>query len=415
MGAISLCETVYTPDVRVSDLHSPTFHDVEHLKIRRTVPMADKEGITYLNAALQPPMNTKVRAAIDEYLDQAITNLNPKPIWQKIAMETKAQLAKHLNVPDSSVTFTRDTTEGLNLFQRSLKFNAGDNVVILDVEHPNQAYGWIGLANEGLEVRLIDTGREKFADADTFAPYVDERTIAIGVSSVMFHSGQMNDIRDICNRFRPKGVDVLVDLTQHVGTAVIDLDDWNVSAAAFSCHKAMGCPSGMAILYVNPNVLQSLKPTPPIVGAGAVSNLAPTLLANTDVQYHSTTARYGHLNMSLISAMALKASVQFIYEDMGIHKVEQHLRWLGQILVSHCQELGIAVIGSQDPHKRSSHVYVLDLMNPGWQDHFTREGIIVSHYRDGVRVSFGFYNNISDVDRLVKSLETGLSRGLPRE
>jgi len=70
--------------------------------------------------------------------------------------------------------------------------------------------------------------------------------------------------------------------------------------------------------------------------------------------------------------------------------------------------------GSQDPHKRSSHVYVLNLKDPAWQDHFQQENIFVSHYRDGVRVSFGFYNNDSDVERFVQSLDKGLRKGLMR-
>jgi selenocysteine lyase/cysteine desulfurase len=47
----------------------------------------------------------------------------------------------------------------------------------------------------------------------------------------MFHNGQLNDVRDICDRYEPKGVEILVDLTQHVGVAPIDLRAWNVSAA----------------------------------------------------------------------------------------------------------------------------------------------------------------------------------------
>lgn len=216
------------------------------------------------------------------------------------------------------MAFTRDTTEGLNLFQRSLKFGPGDNVVVLDVEYPTHVYGWLGLFEQGLEVRRIPTGSETYADAATFAPYVDHRTIAIVLSSIMFHNGQMNIIRDLCSRFRSRSVHVLVDITQHVGVAPIDLTTWGVSAAAFSVHKGLGCPSDRGGLYIAPDVLPMLKAVPPMVGAGAIANLPDSLVEDPDVQYHTTTQRYEHLNLSFVGAVALNASLGFILGDMGI-------------------------------------------------------------------------------------------------
>ncbi|KAJ5379529.1 pyridoxal phosphate-dependent transferase [Penicillium cosmopolitanum] len=103
----------------------------------------------------------------------------------------------------------RDTTEGLNSFIRGIEFTPGDNVAILDSEHPNHAHGWMALREAGLEVRQVPTipesektGNVVEADAETFAPYVDGRTRAIGLSSVIFHSGQKKDIKDICDVYR---------------------------------------------------------------------------------------------------------------------------------------------------------------------------------------------------------------------
>jgi hypothetical protein len=65
------------------------------------------------------------------------------------------------------------------------------------VEYPNHAYQWMSLRPIGLEVRQVPTiamaqeaGQVTAANAATFEPLVDDRTFAIGMSSVMFHSGQ---------------------------------------------------------------------------------------------------------------------------------------------------------------------------------------------------------------------------------
>ncbi|KAK4871120.1 hypothetical protein LT330_000357 [Penicillium expansum] len=384
-------------------------------KYRTLVPAVTREDVHYLNASFQPVMNLRVRAAIDNFLDQAVGTPDPKSGWQSIAQEAQGSLASYLNVPKDSLTFTRDTTEGLNLFQRSIPFQPGSNVVLLEGEHPNHVYGWLGLIEQGLEVRRIDTKDETYADANTFVPFVDENTIAIGLSSIMFHNGQMNNVQDICARFRPQGVHVLVDMTQHVGVSPINLTEWDVSAAAFGCHKGLGCPSGLGALYINPSVLSSLKKTPPITGAGSISNIPSNLIADSNVQYHSSTQRYSHLNISLIGAVSLNASLGLLCDEIGMKRIEAHLRALGRELALALTPLGVRIVGSKSADERAPHLYVLALLHPDWATHFRAEGIYVSHYRCGTRVSFGFYNNVADVRVLGDSIRRGLEKGIPCE
>lgn len=360
-------------------------------------------------------MNLKIKETLDIYLDQAVGHPAPKAIWMQQAAEAKTALAAHVRVPDDSLVYTRDTTEGLNLFQRSLDIRPGDNVVVLAGEHPNHVYGWLALRDEtGLEVRLVPDDTVDAADADTFAPYIDDRTLCIGVSSVMFHSGQLNDVGSIADRFRPRGIHVLADLTQHVGLADIDLTALNVSAAAFGAHKGLACPTGLGALYIQPGVLASLKPTPPVVGAGAIANLRSDLVAQGDVQYHSTAQRYAHFNMSLVSAVALGASLQLL-EGIGMGRIESHVRALGRELIQKLDSLDISVVGSRQARQRSPHIYIVPLLHPNWKSHFQESQVYVTHYRRGVRVSFGFYNSVRDVASFVESVEKGLAKGIPKE
>ncbi|KAF4552533.1 Aminotransferase class-V-like protein 2 [Elsinoe fawcettii] len=386
----------------------------EHAKLRAMVPVLNNQAVTHLNAGFQPPMNATVRQAIQRFVDEATTEPNPKAKWQQRTASAREKLAKHLCVEPKSIAFTRDTTEGLNLFQRSLRFQPGDNVVILDVEHPNHAYGWLALVESGLEVRRVPTEGAVFANAGTFAPFVDGRTVAIGLSSVMFHSGQLNDVRDVAIQFRPRGVHVLADLTQQIGAARINLKSLNVSAAAFGFHKALGCPSGLGGLYVDPQALSTLKSAPPIVGAGAILNLQSDLVAIPDVQYHESTLRYEHLNLSLVGTTALDAALDLL-ENMNVDRVEQHYRALGRELARGCAKIGVEIVGSSKTNERAAHVYILRLLDPAWQEHFKAAGVYVSHYRCGVRVSFGFYNNLADVHTLLDVLMQGLANGIPCE
>ena len=72
-------------------------------------------------------------------------------------------------------------------------------------------------------------------------------------------------------------------------------------------------------------------------------------------------------------------------------------------------KLGIALVGPRSRQHRS-HIYVLALPVAEWVDYLSESGVRVSPERDGVRVSFGLFNTIEDVDRLAAILRARLLR-----
>lgn len=88
-------------------------------------------------------------------------------------------------------------------------------------------------------------------------------------------------------------------MTQQVGFAEVDVQELGVSAAAFSLHKGLNCPTGFAVLYFDPAVTKGTDTVPLIVGYGAVSNTRADLLIFSDpVVYHPSAQRYEHLYVS---------------------------------------------------------------------------------------------------------------------
>ncbi|KAI4594961.1 hypothetical protein KJ359_007484 [Pestalotiopsis sp. 9143b] len=387
---------------------------------RNLVPLVAQPDVVFLNASYAPPSNLIIHEALTTYSYEALRCPHPKPQWQAAAEDLRDLVARYINTKPSNLAFTRDTTEGLSDFIRSAPLVAGDNVVVLDTEHPNHVYGWMALRRIGIEVRQVptmaeaaSTGEVVAATAETFAPWVDERTKAIGLSSIMFHSGQRNDVAGICAAFRPKGIHVLLDATQQAGFAALDVEGLGVSAAAFSLHKGLNCPTGLACLYVDPAVMSELDPVPPTVGYGAVKNTRADLLVPADaLVYHPTASRFDHLNISLAAAAAGKAYLKFYLESLGPDDLENYLYGLGDCLRSECGKLGISIVGPSDRTGHAPHLYILKLLDPVWMDLLRERGIYVTQYRLGIRVSLGFYNALSDIDSLTKVLEEGLSKGL---
>ncbi|KAI2616887.1 PLP-dependent transferase [Hypoxylon sp. NC1633] len=393
---------------------------------RHLVPLVSRnEDVIFLNAASAPPSNLIIHEAIMKYSADALYEAYPHSKWQDSKEEARELVARCINAESpSTIAFTRDTTEGLGSFIRSMRFDRGDNVVIIDTEHPNQAYEWLMLRDAGLEVRQVPTvadaektGKIDAIDAETFRPYVDARTRAVGISSITFDSGQRNDVAGISAAFRPCGIHVLADMTQQVGFTPVDIQALGVSAAAFSLHKGLNCPTGLGALYISPEAFAELDdPIPPIVSMAAVRNMGENLLVRGDepIEFFPDTRRFEHSNMSLVGVVAAAAFTRFYLDALCPADVEAHLYHLTGLLARECERLGIRVLGPSERSRRAPHICVLGLEDAKAWGEYLRGlgGARVTVNRLGVRASFGFYSSVEDVRRFVRILELGIARGL---
>ncbi|KAI0165354.1 PLP-dependent transferase [Hypoxylon sp. FL1284] len=392
---------------------------------RNLVPLvARNNDVLFLNAASAPPSNLIVHEALTRYSAEALYEEYPYgTLWRDRREAARQLVARCIGAESpSTVAFTRDTTEGIGSFLRCLRLDPGDNAVVLDTEHPNLVYGLLALRDDaGIEVRQVPTttgrdGRVAAADADTLRPYVDARTRVIGISSVSFDSGQRHDLAGICAAFRPRGIHVLADMTQHVGFAAADVRALGVSAAAFSLHKGLNCPTGLGALYVSPATLAALdNPTPPIVSMAAVRNLREDQLVRADepLDLFPDARRFDHANMSLVAVCAAESFARFYLDVLGPADVEEHLYGLTAALARRAARLGVPLIEPAGRAGRAPHICVLGLEPAEWRTYLADcDGVRLTVNRLGVRVSFGFYSSLDDVGRFVEVLEGGLARGL---
>jgi selenocysteine lyase/cysteine desulfurase len=280
---------------------------------------------------------------------------------------------------------------------RSIKFSPRESVVILDTEHPNHVLGWLSLRSQGLEARQVPTtaevdrtGQLTAANAATFAPYIDEITKAIGLSSIMFHSGQWNDVKDICDPYRPQRIHVLADLTQQVSFTHVDVQALGVSAAAFSLHRGLNCPTGSGVLYVNQQVLEGLNPEPPMTTFDSLAERRADFTVDVadPILLQNNAQRFDHSNQNPSAVAAAEVHLTFYLDTMGPKTVESYLFSLGDTLRDECKQLRIKIIGPQSRKEHAPHLYILDINGEGWVNFMKENGVQISPYKLGIRVSF---------------------------
>jgi selenocysteine lyase/cysteine desulfurase len=133
-----------------------------------------------------------------------------------------------------------------------------------------------------------------------------------------------------------------------------------------------------------------------------LAEIPADLIARPENLMPAPTARRFELgNFNLPAIQALGASLDMI-EQIGVHNIQNHCFDLGDHLIAQLDELDVRLVGPRERQHRAPHIYVVGLPAADWLGYFEQNGVRVSPERDGIRVSFGMFNTIDDVDRLVE-------------
>ncbi|UVO39614.1 aminotransferase class V-fold PLP-dependent enzyme [Bradyrhizobium arachidis] len=361
--------------------------------IRRQFPVTER--MLYLDSAHQTPLATSVREALLGFYREGLETAGPKPVWLDRIEQVRARVAKLLNAAPAEIAFTKNTSEGMNIAANALPLTAGDNVLLVEGDHPNNAYAFLNLRRKGVEVRFVPMNGET-ARAEMFAPYIDARTRAISLSHVTFHAGHRFDIDGIGALCAERRLYFVIDAMQSTGVIPLDAGASGASLIGSGCHKGLLVPQGLGILYCRQG-LDELQPA--YLAMSSLAHPPGDYIARADNMMPKAGAgRFEIGNLNLPDIHALDASLTLI-ESVGLSAIEAHLYDLGDRLIERIDDLGVRLVGPRNRADRSPHIYVLDLPADAWAEYLASRQVRVSPERDGIRISFGLFNTAEDVDR----------------
>src|SRR3989449_8355852 len=164
--------------------------------------------------------------------------------------------------PPRSTLFPYTTLfrSGLSFFASGLRFRKGDNVLIYFDDYPSNVYPWMALAQQGVEVRLMNTrGLGMIRPIDVIGQ-VDENTRLVALASCHFISGYRIDFEAIGKSLRERNILFCLDAIQTVGAFPTSVE--HVDMLAADAHKWLLGPCGAGLMFVRRSLQEQL--TPPI-------------------------------------------------------------------------------------------------------------------------------------------------------
>ena len=170
---------------------------------------------------------------------------------EEAAEEARSNVADLVNCDPREIVWTSGATESDNLaIKGAALFNKskGNHIITSKVEHKAVLDSCRQLERQGFEVTYLDPGSNGIVNADMVKEAITEQTILVSIMHVNNEIGVINNIKEIGELTRKKGIIYHVDAAQSTGKVAIDLSDLEVDLMSFSAHKTYG-PKGIGAMY----------------------------------------------------------------------------------------------------------------------------------------------------------------------
>jgi selenocysteine lyase/cysteine desulfurase len=297
------------------------------------------------------------------------------------------------------------TSLGLSFVASGLRFRKGDNVLIYFEDYPSNVYPWMALAEQGVQVRLMNNrelGQIRLKDV---IGQVDEQTKLVALASCHFISGYRIDLAGIGAALHQRKIPFCVDGIQTLGAFPTPVE--HVDFLAADAHKWLLGPCAAGVFFVRKSMQERLRPA--VYGWHNVR--CPNFVAQEQIVYPSDARRYEAGSANLLGLVGLHASLELLLE-LGVDAIAAELLRKRALVVPQLQAKGYSVVQGDAPKENASgivsfHKAGVDL--PALHQKLLDANIVTSLRGDRsgqryIRLSPHFYNTDAELHRVLEML-----------
>lgn len=376
------------------------------------------------------------------YLDSAATSLKPRPVLEamdayyneftantgrgshrlaRMATEkfekARADVAGFVGAKGSSLVFTKNVTEAVNLVAVSLErmghFKAGDEIAVGFFEHHANLIPWQQLCERtGAKLKAVNLRPDFTLDMEDLRRKVTKKTKMVSMAHVANTVASIQPVKEIAGIAHDSGALCFIDGAQAVPHLEVDVRKIGADFYGFSSHKMLG-PTGIGALYAKEELLGKMPPFN--FGGGIIKSVSfeKTVFADGRNKFEPGT-------QPIADALGFAEGCRYL-KKLGMASIRGHEKKLtARALEGFGQINGLKMYCPQNPEKQAG-VILFDVLGLDPLDlgvgldeganiavrtgFMCAEPIVRSINPEGlVRASFYAYNTIEEIDALASEV-----------
>jgi len=372
------------------------------LRYRSQFPILERT--TYLISNSLGAMPRGVYDAMKHYADTWATRgvRAWEERWWMLAAEVGDQIGALMNAPRGSVSTHQNVTTIQAIVASCFDFSGKRNkVVYSDMNFPSVMYFWEAQRANGARVHMVKTDDGITVPTERLLDAIDEETLLVPVSHVIFRSAYINDAKAIIEKAHKVGAYVVLDTFQSLGTVPVDVQELNADFTCGGVLKWLCGGPGVGYLYVRPDLGKKLEPKI----TGWIAHQNPFGFEIGPIRYADPPYRFMNGTPHVPSLEAAGPGLKII-QEVGINRIREKSKRQTVRLIALAERHGWRVNTPRDPEKRGGTVSI-DL--PDSQEVCTelikREILVDWRPKAGVRMSPHFYNTDEELDTAIAAIE----------
>ncbi|HEY5616256.1 MAG TPA: aminotransferase class V-fold PLP-dependent enzyme, partial [Bacteroidota bacterium] len=311
------------------------------------------------------------------------------------------KLAAYVGASEDEVAIVRNTSEANSFIVSGLSLQQGDEVVVLDQNHPTNNVAWdVQTARFRFTIKRVSlnsppTSADEILQA--FKNAITSKTKVVTFSDVSNTSGTRLPAKELCRHARERGIHAHVDGAQSFGALQLDLHDLGCDSYSASSHKWLMGPKEAGLLYVRQERIAHVWPS--IVGVGWGDAVQPAVKGARKFE------TLGQRDDATVSAMG--TAIDF-HNLIGPANIEARVYQLAARLKDGLSALpGAQLITSPNPALSAGVVIV---RFEGTDSRKIYEALYSEYHIaaasvGGVRFSPHIYNTFEDIDKTVDAVK----------
>jgi kynureninase len=265
--------------------------------------------------------------------------------WWRSPIEVGDQIGRIVGAPSGSTVMQQNVAiaEAIALSCFRPVDPARNRVVYERGNFPSVRY--LYQAQPDLEVVVCEDDAE-------IVERIDERTLLVPISHVLFKDSVIQDVEPIVRRAHEVGARVILDCYQSAGIVQLDLTALGVDFAVGGSVKWLCGGPANGWLYVRPDLAETLEPT----SIGWQAHARPFAFEE-ELEYAEGAARFLTGTPSPAAHMAGTAGYDLI-EEIGVDRIRENSLRQTQLLIDLADAAGYEVHSTRDPASRGGAVIV---------------------------------------------------------
>jgi kynureninase len=322
--------------------------------------------------------------------------------WWEMPLTIGDEVAKIIGAGAGTVAMHQNVSVCQAIILSCFEPDARRNkIVYSDLEFPSVMYVYEAHARDGrFRIERVPTDDGITVSLDKMLAAIDEETLLVPISHVLFKSAFLQDARAITERAHEVGALVVLDTYQSAGTVPFSVTDLDVDFATGGSVKWLCGGAGAGYLYVHPRLIENLEPKI----TGWMAHDAPFAFEPAPINYAKGIARFLHGSPNVPALYAAREGYRVI-NRVGVPAIREKSIKQTQKLFELCEEAGFDVTSPRDPRQRGGTITVAVEHAAAVTKELVRREIICD-FRPGagVRLSPHFYTTDEELEHAVKEM-----------